>query len=247
MAASSHAHAHPIIAKLESILTLTGEERGAILSLPMQVAELRADQDIVREGDRPTRCCALLKGFTVNYKTTLGGKRQITAFHIPGDISDFHNLHLRTLDNSVCTLTPCQVGFIQHEDLRALCHAQRRIADVLWRETLADAAIFQEWVVNIGQREAYARLAHLLCELVTRLRAVGLSQGDVCELPMTQAELGDALGISTVHVHRVLQKLRGEGLITLTRGSPTVNDWEGLKQAGEFDPTYLHLDRPEAA
>ena len=246
MPTSSH-DAHPIIVKLESILTLTDEERAAILRLPMHVMTLRPDQDIVREGDRPTRCCALLEGFTCTYKVTGVGKRQIMAFHIAGDIPDLQSLHLTTLDNSVQTLTPCRVGFIQHGDLRALCHSQPRIADAFWRETLVDGAIFREWMLNVGRREAYGRLAHLLCELVTRMRAVELVQGDTCELPMTQSEVGDALGLSTVHVNRTLQELRGAGLITLKGGSLTVDDWEGLKHAGEFDPAYLHVERPKAA
>ena len=239
--------AHPIITKLESILTLSEGERAAILRLPMQLMSLRADQDIVREGDRPSRCCALLEGFTCTYKVTHAGKRQIMAFHIAGDIPDLQSLHLPTLDNSVQTLTPCRVGFIQHEDLHGLCHAQPRLAGAFWRETLVDAAIFREWMLNIGRREAYGRLAHLLCELVTRMRAVGLVQDYTCELPMTQGELGDALGVSNVHVNRTLQDLRGAGLITLKGGSLVVFDWEGLKQAGEFNPAYLHLERPEVA
>ncbi len=246
MPTSSH-DAHPIIAKLESILTLTDEERAAILRLPMQVMTLRPDQDIVREGDRPTRSCALLEGFTCTYKTTHAGKRQITAFQIAGDIPDLLSLHLKTLDTSVQTLTPCRVGFIQHEDLRELCHAHPLIAGAFWRETLVDGAVFREWMLNVGRREAYGRMAHLLCELVTRMRAVGLVQDYTCDLPMTQSELGDALGISTVHVNRTLQELRGAGLISLKGGTLSVLDWEGLKHAGEFDPAYLHLVQPAMA
>ena len=246
MPTSSH-DAHPIIAKLESILTLSDEEKAAILRLPMQVMTLRADQDVVREGDRPSRCCALLEGFTCVYKVTNTGKRQIMAFHIPGDIPDLQSLHLTTLDNSVGTLTPCRVGFIQHEHLRELCHAQSRLAGAFWRQTLVDGAVFREWMLNVGRREAYGRTAHLLCEMVSRLRAVGLVQNDTCELPITQSELGDAMGLSTVHVNRTLQDLRAAGLISLKGGSLSVLDWDGLKHADEFDPTYLHLVRPVAA
>ena len=243
MDATTYHSAHPIIVKLESILILTEEERAAILRLPMHVMQVRADQDIVREGDRPTRSFALLEGFACTYKTTDAGKRQITAFHIPGDIPDLQSLHLKTLDNSVQTITPCRVGFIQREDLRELCHAYPRLADAFWRETLIDGAVYREWVLNVGQREAYGRLAHLLCELMTRMRAVGLVQGHTCELPMTQSELGDALGLSTVHVNRTLQDLRGAGLITLKGGSLTVDDWDGLVRVAGFDLTYLHLEQ----
>jgi CRP-like cAMP-binding protein len=134
------------------------------------------------------------------------------------------------------------VGFIQHEDVHDLVRRCPRLGDMLWRDTLIDAAIFREWMVGMGRREAYGRIAHLLCEVMTKLKAVGLADGVTCELPITQAELGDALGLSTVHVNRVLQELRGNDLITLRGGTLTVLDWTGLRQAGEFDPAYLHLD-----
>ncbi len=246
MDAANH-NAHPTITKLQSILTLSDEECAAILRLPMHIMGLRADQDIVREGDRPTRSCALLEGIACTYKIIDTGKRQIMAFHVPGDVPDLQSLHLRTLDNSVGTLTPCRVGFIQHEDLRALCHAHPRIADAFWRATLIDGAIYREWVLNVGRRDAYAGMAHLLCEWMSRMRAVGLTQNNTCELPMTQSELGDAVGLSTVHVNCTLQELRGAGLITLQRGLLTVHDWDGLVGAGGFDPTYLHQKKSQAA
>ena len=112
----------------------------------------------------------------------------------------------------------------------------------MWRETLVDAAIFREWIVNNGKREASRAMAYLLCEMVVRLRAVGLAQDHHCDLPFTQTELADALGISSVHANRVLQSLRGAGLILLEERTLTVLDWEGLKGAGDFDPSYLHLE-----
>jgi CRP-like cAMP-binding protein len=234
--------AHPLVRKLESITDLTPEERQALLDLPMKVQAIGADQDIVREGDRPSRCCLLVQGFACRYKITALGKRQIMAFHIPGDIPDLQSLHLATLDHSLGTITPCEVGFIHHEDMHKLIRHCPRLGDLFWRDTLIDAAIFREWMVGLGRREAYGRIAHLFCEMMVKLRAVGLADGVTCDLPITQTELGDALGTSTVHVNRVLQELRGDGLITLRSGTLTVLDWDGLRQAGEFDPAYLHLD-----
>src|SRR5215218_7730955 len=184
--------ATPIIRKLESIFTLSRDEQQAVLDLPLQLLTLRADQDIVREGDRPTRSCALLEGFAAMFKVTAEGKRQITAFHIPGDIPDLQSLHLEVLDTSLSTLSPCKVGFIQHEALQDLCDRHPRIAKALWRETLIDAAIFREWTVNVGRREAYARIAHVLCELMVRLQAVGLGQDHTVQIPITQNEFADA-------------------------------------------------------
>jgi CRP-like cAMP-binding protein len=237
----------PIIRNLDSTFRLSDQERTALEDLPMQIQAIRADQDIVREGDRPSRCFALLDGYTATYKMTGDGKRQIHSWHIPGDIPDLQSLHLRVLDNSVVTLTPCRVGFIQHEVLRELCRKQPRIMEAFWRQTLIDAAIFREWMTNIGRREAYSRMAHIICEWIVRMRAVGLVQDHTCDLPMTQGELADAMGVSTVHVNRVLQELRGDGLITLKGSRLEVLDWEQLKQEGDFDPTYLHQDPNQAA
>jgi CRP-like cAMP-binding protein len=237
----------PFVRKLESIVALDENERAALLELPLQVATLRADQDIVRERDRPLRSCAVLEGFACTFKVTAEGKRQITAFHIAGDIPDLQSLHLKVLDSSVGTLTPCRVGFIQHEALHDLCDRHPRIARALWRETLIDASIFREWTVNIGRREAYARISHVLCELMARMEAVGLTKNHSCELPITQGELADATGLSNVHVNRVLQELRRDGLIVFRGNTLEIPDREKLNEAGEFDPTYLHLDGKRAA
>jgi CRP-like cAMP-binding protein len=247
MDASLNPAVTPIIRKLESIFTLSRDERQAVLDLPLQVTNLKADQDIVREGDRPTRSCALLEGFTAMFKVTAEGKRQITAFHIPGDIPDLQSLHLEVLDTSLATLTPCKVGFIQHEALQDLCERCPRIASALWRQTLIDASVFREWTVNVGRREAYARIAHILCELMVRMKAVGLAQDHTCPIPITQNEFADATGLSNVHVNRVLQALRADGLIVLKGDTLLVPDWDQLKQAGDFDPTYLHLQRKQEA
>jgi len=247
MDASFNPAVSPLIRKLESIFSLDENERTALLNLPLQVTTLKADQDIVREGDRPTRSCALLEGFAAMFKVTAEGKRQITAFHIPGDIPDLQSLHLEVLDTSLGTLTPCKVGFIQHEALQDLCERCPRIASALWRETLIDASIFREWTVNVGRREAYARIAHILCELMTKMTAVGLAQDHTCKIPITQGEFADATGLSTVHVNRIIQALRSDGLILLRGDTLQVLDWDQLKQAGDFDPTYLHLQRKQEA
>jgi CRP-like cAMP-binding protein len=236
---------NPLIRKLESIINLSEEERGAVASLPMQVTTLRTDQDIVREGDRPSRCCVMLDGFSCSFKITVEGKRQILAFHIAGDIPDLQSLHLRVLDNSLGTISPCRLGFIQHEPLLHLCERYPRITGALWRGTLVEAAVFREWMTSIGRREAFSRIAHLFCEIMVRMRAVGLARDHVCNVPITQTEIGDALGLTTVHVNRTLKTIREGGLATLSDGVLRVLDWEALKTVGEFDPTYLHLRTEE--
>ncbi len=247
MASTFHPDYNPMIRKLESIFTLTDDERQALETLPMQVNVIKDHQDLVREGDQPSRSCLILSGFACTYKITAQGKRQIVSFNLPGDIPDLQSLHLKVLDNSISTISQCRVGFITHEDLRDLCDRYPRITAAFWRETLIDASIFREWVTNVGQREGASRMAHVLCELLVRLRAVDLVEDHACDLPITQAEFADALGFTTVHVNRVLQQMRAEGLIETQGTRLKVPDWEKLKQVGEFDPTYLHLEKEQAA
>jgi CRP-like cAMP-binding protein len=230
-----------MIRKLDSIFPLAEEERRALEAIPVQVMNLKAHHDIVRVGDRPTQSCAMLAGFTCVYKLSAEGKRQIMAVHVPGDLPDLQSLHLHVMDNSVATLCPSTVGFIQHDDLRRVCERHPRIGTGFWRATLVDASVFREWLLNVGQREAYTRMAHLLCELLIRLEVVGLVENDTFDLPITQAELGDAIGTSAVHVNRVLQALRADGLIRTNGSQVTIPDRERLREAGEFDPLYLHL------
>jgi CRP-like cAMP-binding protein len=241
-----HPHTIALIRKLESIAPLGPEEKAALQRLPLRLRTVAADQDIVREGDTPSECCLLVEGFACRYNMTAEGKRQILSFHISGDIPDLQSLHLSVMDHSLGTLIPCKLAFIQHDDLRSLMRHHPRLGDLFWRDTLIDAAVFRQWVVNVGRRQAPARMAHVLCELLVRLRAVELVEDHAFNLPVTQAELADALGISTVHVNRVLQELRGKGLISLHGASLKVLDWERLQAAGEFDPTYLHLVKKEA-
>src|SRR5919107_925966 len=245
VANTSHPEYNPLILKLDSIFTLTDDERQALANLPMQVNVIKEGQDIVRAGDQPSRSCLLLSGFACVYKLTGAGKRQIVGFSIPGDMPDLQSLHLEVLDNSLSTLTQCRVGFITHEALRDLCMRHPRITSAFWRETLIDAAIFREWVTNVGQREAYARMAHVFCELMVRLRAVGLVEDHRCDLPITQSEFADAIGVSNVHVNRVLKDMRANGLIETQGTQVTIPDWETLKRAGDFDPIYLHLKKEQ--
>jgi len=176
------------------------------------------------------------EGFLCRYKTIEDGRRQIVSFHIPGDIVDLNSLLLGRMDHSVGTLTPVKIASIPHATLLEWMRSHPHLGRLLWRDTLIDASIFREWVLNIGRRSATERIAHLLCETVTRLRAVGLD----CDLPITQARLADATGLSTVHVNRTVQDLQGDGLIELSGQNVTTLDWERLKRTAGFDPGYLH-------
>ncbi len=230
-----------LIRRLEASCALTDREKTALYNLPIHLREITGIQDIVREGDRPSQCCLLLNGFACRYKIVRGGLRQVLSFHVPGDTPDLLSLYLPVMDHNLGTLATGQVGFIPHQSIRRLIREHPRIGAALWRDTLIDGSVFREWLVGMGRRDAYARVAHLLCEIVTRMEVVGLAPEKCIRIPITQVAISDAVGVSAVHVNRVVKEMRNQRLIRWRGKSLTVSDWAKLKQAGDFDPAYLHL------
>ena len=230
----------PFIRRLEQLGTLSEQEKRVIMNANLTPQTNEDDQDLVREGDRPAYCPLLIEGFACRYKTLENGQRQIMAFHVPTELCDLTSLLLRRLDYSIGTLTPVRVIFIPHATILAWAKNHPGLAYLLWRATLVDASVSREWIVNVGRRTAYQRTAHLLCELVLQMRSAGLARGLTCDMPLTQGELADALGLTPVHVNRTLQWLRGEGLVEFGNGRLTVRNWRDLKRAAGFDATYLH-------
>ncbi|MGE4058545.1 MAG: Crp/Fnr family transcriptional regulator [Sphingomonadales bacterium] len=205
------------------------------------MVSLTRDQDIVRDGDHPTQCSLLMDGYVYRYKILPDGKRQILAFHFRGEIFDTQSFLLDTMDHGVATLTPATIGVVTHAAMREITERFPRITRALWKETLAEAAIFRQWLVSVGRRPAYERLAHLICETYVRSRSVELGTRLSIPWPFTQIELGDALGLTPIHINRTLQALRNDGLIRLQGGVLDILDWPGLMQASEFDTCYLQL------
>ncbi len=232
-----------LLMKMDGIVDLSPEDRRALIALPLRVAEFPADADIIRERDRAEECCLVVSGFACGYKIISNGKRQILSFYTPGDIPDLQSLYLRVMDHSIGTLAPTRVAFMPHQQLIGLTRRFPMIAAALWRDSLIEAAIFREWIVRLGRRSAYQRIAHLICEMTMRFRAAGLADDYNYTLPVTQAELADAVGLSMIHVNRTLRDMRKDGLITFQRSTITALDWEGLKQVADFDPIYLHQRR----
>lgn len=233
-----------LIRKLERFTTLSVDDKRALERVAStKVRHLGPHQDIIHEGDRPKHINLILDGFACRYKMLEDGRRQIVSFFIPGDICDARVFILKQMDHSIGTLSPARVAEIPSDAFVAMTDESPRIARAFWWNTLVEEAISREWTLNVGQRTAYERMAHILCEFFIRLEAVGLAEGERCELPMTQAELADALGLSTVHVNRTLQELRGDGLITLRGKILIIHNQERLQAAALFRPNYLHLDR----
>ncbi|TCR68269.1 Crp/Fnr family transcriptional regulator [Bosea sp. BK604] len=241
MAVTSPPRLSALVRKLQADSKLTNEQSAAILALPAIFREFRAGQEVVREGDRPSQCCLILDGLACRFKIVGDGARQIHSYHIVGDIPDLQSLHLARMDHNLACLRSTQVAFITHTALRELIKVHPNVGQKLWRETLIDASIFREWMSNIGRRPAITRIAHVLCELLVRYRAMGLAQDMVIPQPITQTELGDAQGLSTVHVNRSMQELKDEGLAVLSGRNIKILDYERLAEIGDFDPAYLHL------
>ena len=233
-------HVETMVRKLGNNTDLQPDDVAAIRALPVHIKELPANTKIAREGEETSQCCLMIEGYTVRSKTTHEGKRQILSIHIAGDVPDLQSLHLHVMDHDFSTLCACTVGFISHESLRALTRSRPLVAEALWRETLVDGAIFREWIVNVGRRQANQRLAHLIMEMRRRLAAIGRGGNGHYELPMTQTDLADALGLTPVHVNRVLQALRADGLIDIRKHVVSLGDAEKVVELGDFDDLYLH-------
>lgn len=230
----------PLVRRWSEYAPLSPSDCSALLSLPFTRRSCTKDSYLVREGQEASECALLLSGFAYRQKLLRNGARQIISFHIPTEFVDLQNSLLAVADHSVQCLNACEVAIIPRRALLDLAEGHRAIRMAMWTETLVDASIFREWVVNVGRRDSRARIAHLLCEFALRLEKIGASRDGVFEFPVTQEQLADATGLTPVHTNRTLQALRRNGLIQLTTRSLKVLDWAGLREAGDFDELYLH-------
>jgi CRP-like cAMP-binding protein len=229
-----------LLRRLDTVSGLEEADVEAIRSLPIVIRRLDSGGYIVRDGDRPSECCLVVEGFCVRAKSTAAGQRQILSIHIPGEIPDLQSLHLHVMDHDLVALVPSTLGFIGHAALRALIRAKPNVAELLWRDTLIDSAIFREWIVNVGQRPAPNRFAHMIVELRERLAVIGKVEGNEFDMPLTQEQLGEAMGITAVHANRIIKQLRDENVLDFNRGRVTVQDETRLQELADFDRRYLH-------
>ena len=229
-----------LVSRLRTSSGISEDDVGEILALPIVVRHYAAEQPVVIDGQIATECCLVAEGFCARSKTLADGRRQILSIHIPGEIPDLMSLFLHVMDHDLSTLTPCTLGLISHDVLQKLHRRRPNVAEIFWRDTLIDAAMFREWIVNVGQRTAPARLAHVMIELRERLKVIGRLDGNSFEMPLTQEQIGEALGITTVHANRVIRQLREEGIVELHRGRVTVFDERRFLELADFDGRYLH-------
>jgi CRP-like cAMP-binding protein len=233
---------NPLLRKLSNFTELSAEESAALVDCCKDVREVAAREDVIAQGDRTGGVKLLLEGFACRYKTLEDGRRQIVAYFVPGDLCDLRVFILKRMDHSIGAIAPSRVATLSPDNVMKLMHNYPTLTRALWWSTLVEEAIAREWIVNVGQRNARERMAHLFCELLYRFRAVGLNQGLSCTLPLTQVELAETLGLSSVHVNRTLQELRRRKLITLNGGTLTIQNLKALEKLSFFNPDYLHLD-----
>jgi CRP-like cAMP-binding protein len=241
MGASEGGGLHPLLRKLRNWVPFDKEDEQAILALPYSEKRLAHGQYVIREGDVAAHSCLVVSGFAMRHKIVGDGGRQIINIHMAGDMADLQNALLSVADHNVQALTPMTAAFIPRDAIIELAFARPSVGKALWKETLVEGSISREWIANVGRRDARTRIAHLLCEFAMRLEAVGLGEQCNYELPMTQEQIADTVGLTPVHVNRTLQALDREELITRSKRSVVIANWKRLTEEGDFNPTYLHL------
>jgi CRP-like cAMP-binding protein len=234
----------PFLKRLASRSILIDEEKRAVLGLNGQVKEVAAHVDFVRQGEKVDHSCLVIKGLVGRFGQSRSGTRQITCLYIPGDMADLPSVVGPKSSWGLTALTRTTVLRISHAHLRRIAAQHSGIAEAFWRDCVAEGSIFSEWVVNVGRRDARTRLAHLFCEMAIRSEHAGRGSRASFPLPITQEGLGDATGLTSVHVNRTLKDLRTEAIVEHQSGIVTVPDWTQLVSVGDFDPAFMLLDGP---
>lgn len=233
---------HSLVRKLETFAELSEEEKRALQEAAGPLRSYASHEDLIREGDQSNGVPVVISGFACRHKMLPDGRRQIIGYFLPGDMCDARVFILKRMDHTISTLSPTTICLLPRDAILDLTSRYPRITRAFWWNTLVEEAIVRQWLVNIGQRTALERLAHLFCEIYVRLQVVGLATQAGCEFPVTQSELADTVALSTVHVNRTLKELRRVGLVSMSSKSLLIHDPAGLRALAMFDPGYLHLD-----
>jgi CRP-like cAMP-binding protein len=230
--------------RLEEYTPLTDADRSELAKLAaLSTHTIPPRRDLIREGDAPRSLYLILDGWGCHYRTLEDGRRQIVDFAVPGDLCDLNLFILDRMDHSIAAITRLKVAEIGREVFHRIATGFPNITTALWWQELVSKSIHREWIVNLGQRSAQERIAHLFCEMFLRLESVGLTDGFTCDFAPTQGDIADATGLTAVHVNRTIQDLRRRGLLILERQRLTIPDMLALQQAGGFNPEYLHHRR----
>ncbi|QNE31149.1 Crp/Fnr family transcriptional regulator [Sphingomonas sp. NBWT7] len=218
------------------------EEELAILERAIERTEtLPARRVLSRRGEVLRQSTLLIDGYVCRYMDARDGYRQILSYQVSGDFVDLHGYPTRVIDHDIATITEATLAYVPHERLDEIMASHPHLAKLLWFSTLLDAAMHREWIFRIGRLDAVGRLAHFLCETHARMLAIGRADGGKFALPMTQQDIGEACGLTSVHVNRVVRRLREDGLASVSRGMVDIADLERLARVGEFDASYLYM------
>ncbi|GHB09388.1 Crp/Fnr family transcriptional regulator [Modicisalibacter luteus] len=237
----SSASIDALIYRLGNFMELSEPDKQRLRESIVRSITVEKGKNLISENERPDHVHIVVDGWACRYKHLADGRRAILAYLIPGDVCDVHIALLDHMDHSVSTLTSVTFALIPRETVNHIFENYTSLAYAFFWASLVEESVQREWFVNNTGRPADKRLAHLLCEMQLRHRAAGLTQENCIDFPLTQQDLADAMGITVVHTNRVMQKLRGDGLIAYDNKQLTIHDWEALKAFGDFDPGYMHL------
>ncbi|TVP51241.1 MAG: Crp/Fnr family transcriptional regulator [Halomonas sp.] len=235
----------PLMSKLNNFQAHTAEDIKLLENAVSNERSFGKDEDVIQEGDKSRHVYLVVKGWVSRYRLNMHGKVQTLNFHIPGDFCNLHTNLAHCIEYSIGTVAPSVIAYIPHERIEEISRENHRLARSFNWLAFNEFSILQEWLLNVGSRPSHQRLAHLICELLIRVRAAGLTEDHHFYLPLTQAQLSEAMGITVVHTNRVMMRLRAEGLITFEGRRVEVTDWPGLKKYADFKVRYLHLDNAE--
>jgi CRP-like cAMP-binding protein len=236
----------PFLDRLTRRSVLTPQEQQAILDLPRHAQQVRANRDFVRLGERVHHSCFVADGIVGGFGQNANGARQITAFFLPGDMADLRSVVQPTPTTALQALSVATILKIPHAAIRKVAARYPAVAAAFWRDCMVDSSVLAQWLVNIGRRDARARIAHVLCEAAVRFKAAPAKGDVVFPFAVTQLQMADATGLTPVHVNRTIMALRKQDLVTFRGHTVWIHDWDVLTQAADFDPEYLLMDvKPE--
>ena len=238
---ATNSPAHRWIRRLSRFASFTPEDQRVLEEISANTRHMAMNDDLLKLGDPADRLFVVVEGVACQHRLLTDGRRQIVAYLFAGDMCDPRQLLLARVDYSMCLIWPSEVATLTASAMQRL-ESHPNIARAIARYATVQQAITREWLVNVGHRTAFERVGHLICETYLRLEAVGLAREHAFELPLTQAELGDTLALSAVHVNRTLMELRRLKLVTFQNRQVVIHDYAALRNAAGFDPAYLQLD-----
>ena len=229
--------------KLRARDDVTEAEESLIRSFVSPPTKVAAKKTIIRAGDILSRSTLLLEGMMCRYKDLANGSRQITELHVAGDFVDLHSFTLKRLDHNIMAMTPCIIATVEHGDLKRMTEESPHLTRLYWFTTNLDAAVHREWELSLGRRTSISRTAHLFCELHVRLGIVGLADHNGFDLALTQVDLAECLGMTSVHMNRTLRDLRDQNIVEFRNRRVAIRDLTRMRRTAEFSTDYLYLDK----